>query len=62
MMHNIIIKDNAYPTARLWDLFVLIKDKEENKSNDYVQKSLDCIYAEYMYDITVEKIVKRLSI
>jgi len=53
---------NAYLTARLWDLFVLITDKKETKPNDYVQKSLDFIHAEYMYDITVEKIAKWLNI
>lgn len=51
---------NAYLTARIWDLFSLLQ--EENVGYDYVTKAVEYIHSEYMYDLTVEKIARRLSV
>lgn len=51
---------NAYLTARLWDLFSLLQ--EDNGGHDYVTKAVDYIHSEYMYDLTVEKIARRLAV
>lgn len=51
----------AYLAARLWDLFSLLSGNE-NSRNDYIETALDCIHTEYMYDITVEEIAKRVNL
>ncbi|MBQ7040109.1 MAG: AraC family transcriptional regulator [Clostridia bacterium] len=51
----------SYLCARLWDLFAVISDAE-NSTIDYVDNALDCIHAEYMTNLTVEKIAARLNI
>jgi len=51
----------SYLCARLWDLFAIISDSE-NSAVDYVDSALDWIYAEYMTNLTVEKIASRLNI
>ncbi len=52
---------SAFLSARLWDLFALLS-REEKSRYDYVQKALECIHSEYMHDITVEKIARRLNL
>lgn len=51
----------AYLCARLWDLFAIISDSE-NSVIDYVDSAVDWIHAEYMTNLTVEKIAARLNI
>jgi AraC-like DNA-binding protein len=53
---------SMYLSARLWDLFVLLSEKTDAKNNDYVQKALDCIHSEYMYDITISELSQRLNL
>lgn len=50
-----------YLLARLWDLFVLISDKE-NKKDDYIERAIDCIHSEYMNGITVSELAQRLNL
>ncbi len=51
----------AYLNARIWDLFAfLIQNESYDKSN--IDKALDCIHSEYMNDINVEQIAKRLNL
>lgn len=52
---------SAYLCARLWDLLAIVSDAEDNSIN-YVDAALDCIHAEYMTNLTVEKIAARLNI
>lgn len=52
----------AYLTARIFDLFVYISGKKENFEKDYVQNAMDIINSEYMYNISIEEIAKRLNI
>lgn len=52
---------SAFLSARLWDLFALLS-REEKSLHDYVQKALECIHSEYMMDITVEEIARRLNL
>lgn len=52
---------SAYLTARLWDLFSLLLDKEP-LSPDYTESTLACIHAEYMSGITIEEIANRLNL
>ncbi len=60
--HNDFLLVKAYLTARLLDLFVMISGKKENFEKDYVQKALDIINSEYMYNINIEEIARRLNI
>ena len=43
------------------DVFALIFEEGASKK-DYVQEALEYIHSEYMYDITVDKIARRLSL
>ena len=52
---------SAFLSAKLWELFTLLLETQNNKTN-YVDKALDCIHSEYMYDLTIEKIAKRLGL
>lgn len=52
---------SAFLTARLWDLFALLLE-EEPKKKDYVEEALEYIHSEYMYDVTVDKIARRLNL
>lgn len=55
---------SAYLSARLWDLFAVIANENSDSAaySDYVQKALECIHSEYMNDITVESLAKRLNL
>lgn len=52
---------SAFLSARLWELFSLLLEKDR-KQKDYVEDALDCIHSEYMNDITVEQIARRLNL
>lgn len=52
---------SAYLNARLWDLFALLLGKE-NSQYDYVDKALECIHSEYMNEISIEEISRRLNL
>ena len=52
---------SAYLSARLWDLFSLLLDRQK-KEKDFVGKAIDFIHSEYMKPITVENISERLGI
>ena len=54
---------SAFLCARLWDLFALLSEKEEGEEEkDYLDYALDCIHSEYMNDITMEQIARRLNL
>lgn len=53
---------SMYLSARLWDLFVLLSEKNNIKKNDPVEKALDCIHTEYMYNITISELAQRLNL
>ena len=46
---------SAFLSARIWDLFGILLENEKHTVN-YVDKALDCIHSEYMYDLTIEKV------
>ena len=52
---------SAYLSARLWDLFSLFLDQEKPET-DYVETALVLIHSEYMKEITVSDIAKRLNL
>lgn len=52
---------SAFLSAKLWELFSLLLDKNDGEK-DYVEEALDCIHSEYMNDITVEQIARRLNL
>ena len=52
---------SAFLSAKLWELFTVLLETE-NRKESYVDKALDCIHSEYMYDLTVEKVAKRLGL
>lgn len=61
---NYSVNRSAYLTARLWDLFALLSETraEKQKDEDYIQKAMDCIHAEYMHNITINELAQRLSL
>ncbi len=52
---------SAYLSARLWDLFAMLLGTE-NTQHDHVDKALEYIHSEYMKDISVGTIAKRLNL
>lgn len=52
---------SAFLSARLWDLFSLLLRNRKNSEN-YIEKALNCMHAEYMNGITVEEIAERLNL
>ena len=52
---------SAYLSARLWDLFALLSEGENNKY-DHIEKAVEFIHSNYMHDITVEKIAQHLHL
>ena len=52
---------SAYLSGKLWELFSVLLEKEERGTN-YIDKALDCIHSEYMYDLTIEKLASRLGL
>jgi len=52
---------SAYLSARLWDLFALLLENSK-EDVDVIEKATDCIHAEYMTDLTVEKLAMRLNL
>ena len=59
---NYVVGRSTFLCARLWDLFVLILEKEKGNSNDYIQVALDCIHSEYMHNITITELAQRLNL
>ena len=53
---------STFLCARLWDLFVLILEKEKETDSDYIQTALDCIHSEYMHNITITELSQRLNL
>jgi len=51
-----------YLSARLWDLFALLSEKENFSHTDPVSEALDYIHSEYMYGITVNELAQRLHL
>ena len=51
----------AFLSAKLWEVFAILLETE-NKKESYVDKALDCIHSEYMFDLTIEKVAKRLGL
>jgi len=52
---------SAYLCARLWDLFALLSKGGKNEYG-YVEKALEFIHSNYMYNITVEGIARHLNL
>ena len=52
---------SSFLSSKLWELFtILLENKKYNVS--YVDRALDCIHSEYMYDLTIEKLASRLGL
>lgn len=52
---------NSYLISKIWELFSVLLEGQKNDTS-YVDKALDYIHSEYMYDITIEKIATRLGL
>lgn len=52
---------SAFLNARLWELFAVLLENEK-QNYDCIDKALDCIHSEYMHEITVEQIAKRVNL
>jgi len=52
---------SAFLSAKLWELFSVFLEKDE-KQTDYVEDAITCIHSEYMNDISVEQIARRLNL
>lgn len=52
---------SAFLCARLWELFSVLLEKDE-KQTDYIEDAVAYIHSEYMNDITVEQMARRLNL
>lgn len=52
---------SAFLKGKLWELFSVLLENEGHNIN-YIDKALDCIHSEYMYDLTIEKLTSRLGL
>ena len=52
---------SAFLAGKLWDLFSLLME-ESRREEDYTEKALSCIHAEYMKGISVEDVAARLNL
>lgn len=52
---------SAFLCSKLWELFSVLLDNEK-QSLSYIDRALDCIHSEYMYDLTIERLAKRLGL
>ncbi len=48
-------------TAKIWELFSVIENRREEKT-DYAQRAVSIIHSEYMMELGVEEIAKRLGL
>ncbi len=51
----------AFLCAKLWELFSLLSEGE-SEHEDYIDRALSIIHAEYMNDINVQRIAKKLGL
>ncbi|MBR4072799.1 MAG: AraC family transcriptional regulator [Clostridia bacterium] len=59
--HNMEMGKSAFLSGCIWKLFSLFLESG-TKKNDYIEKALSCIHTEYMKDISVSTIAKRLNL
>lgn len=52
---------SAYLSARLWDLFSVLLEKS-TQTDDYIDKALSCLNAEYMMGITISELARRMNL
>lgn len=52
---------SAFLSSELWKLFAILLENEKHTIS-YVDKAIQCIHSEYMYDLTIEKIAARLGL
>lgn len=55
----------AYLCAKLWEIISILSEDEKpasHESQDYVEQAISCIETEYMMDISISQIAKRLSL
>lgn len=52
---------SAFLASRIWEMISIILETGK-KENDYIEKALHCINAEYMTDISVAKLAERLNL
>lgn len=52
---------SAFLTARLWDLYVLLAENQE-QSPDCIEMALSCIHSEYSRRLSVGELAKRLNV
>lgn len=52
---------SAFLASRIWEMISIILETGK-KENDYIEKALHCINAEYMTDITVAQLAERLNL
>lgn len=52
---------SAYLSGKLWELYSALLETDKSE-NDYVEKALHCIHEEYMTDLSVEELARRLNL
>jgi len=52
---------SSFLCSKLWKLFTLLLEDEKHNTS-YVDKALDCIHSEYMYDLTIKEIAMRIGL
>lgn len=52
---------SAFLASRIWEVLALILE-EGKRDNDYIEKALHCMRAEYMTDLTVAGLAERLNL
>lgn len=52
---------SAFLASKIWEMLALILE-EGKKENDYIEKAIHCINAEYMTDISVAQLAERLNL
>ena len=52
---------SAYLSAKIWELVSMLLETG-NKETDYIEQALNCINSEYMTDISITSLAKRLNI
>ncbi len=52
---------SAFLSSKLWEFFSLLLENEKSNTS-YIDKALDCMHSEYMYDLTIQQLATRLGL
>lgn len=61
---NMSTGQTAFLSSKIWELMAVIleAERDETADNDFVQKAIQCMHSEYMYDISVAGLAKRFNV